>query len=157
MPRKGMLVQIDGSHHPWLEERGRKLVLPLAVHDGTGGVAQAMFRSREDTCGYLAFPEGPIRQWGMPLALNSGLHKVSRCNFRQGPVLAKSIRFAKLIRELGIQRIFDLSLQVKGRVDGWREPFRNGLVTELRLAGTSTIGQATEGGANGNSSCYKLW
>ena len=22
MPQEGMLVQIDGSHHPWLEERG---------------------------------------------------------------------------------------------------------------------------------------
>ena len=31
MPQEGMLVQIDGSHHPWLEERGdqRQLLLPV--------------------------------------------------------------------------------------------------------------------------------
>ena len=29
MPQKGMLVQVDGSHHRWLEERGPKLVLLL--------------------------------------------------------------------------------------------------------------------------------
>ena len=36
MPREGMLVQVDGSHHRWLEERGPKLVLLLAVDDATG-------------------------------------------------------------------------------------------------------------------------
>ena len=29
-------MQIDGSHHPWLEERGPKFVLLLAVDDATG-------------------------------------------------------------------------------------------------------------------------
>ena len=36
MPREGMLVQVDGSHHRCLEERGPKLVLLLAVDDATG-------------------------------------------------------------------------------------------------------------------------
>src|SRR5712692_8225086 len=27
MPQEGMLVQFDGSHHPWLEDRGPTLVL----------------------------------------------------------------------------------------------------------------------------------
>ena len=52
MPQKGMLVQVDGSHHRWLEERGPKLVLLLAVDDATGAVAQAIFRTTEDTRGY---------------------------------------------------------------------------------------------------------
>ena len=32
MPQEGMLLQIDGSHHPWLEERGPRFVLLLACH-----------------------------------------------------------------------------------------------------------------------------
>ena len=40
MPQEGMLVQVDGSHHPWLEERGPKFVLLLAVDDATGVVAR---------------------------------------------------------------------------------------------------------------------
>ena len=46
MPQEGMLVQIDGSQHAWLEERGPKLALLIAVDDATGVVAQAVFRSR---------------------------------------------------------------------------------------------------------------
>ena len=36
MPQEGVVVQIDGSQHPWLEERGPKLTLLLAVDDATG-------------------------------------------------------------------------------------------------------------------------
>ena len=43
MPQEGMLVQIDGSNHPWLEDRGPRFVLLLAVDDATGVVAQASF------------------------------------------------------------------------------------------------------------------
>ena len=38
MPHQGMLVQIDGSHHPWLEERGPRFALLLAVDDATNTV-----------------------------------------------------------------------------------------------------------------------
>ena len=51
MPQEGMLVQIDGSQHPWLEERGPKLTLLIAVDDAAGAVAQAVFRTSEDTRG----------------------------------------------------------------------------------------------------------
>ena len=66
MPQEGMLVQIDGSQHPWLEDRGPKLTLLIAVDDATGVVAQAVFRTTEDTRGYLVLLEGLIRQWGIP-------------------------------------------------------------------------------------------
>ena len=35
MPQEGMLVQIDGSQHSWLEDRGPKLTLLIAVDDAT--------------------------------------------------------------------------------------------------------------------------
>ena len=33
MPQEGMLLQLDGSYHAWLEDRGPKLTLLLAVDD----------------------------------------------------------------------------------------------------------------------------
>ena len=69
MPQEGMLIQVDGSPHPWLEERGDKFVLLLAVDDATGTVAQTIFHPTEDTRGYLVLLEGLVRQWGIPLAL----------------------------------------------------------------------------------------
>ena len=40
MPREGMLLQVDGSHHAWLEERGPRFALLLA----TGAAVHALFR-----------------------------------------------------------------------------------------------------------------
>ena len=48
------------------------------------------------------------------------------------------------MRELGIQQIFALSPQAKGQVERMLETFQDRLVTELRLAGASTIDQAKE-------------
>ena len=48
------------------------------------------------------------------------------------------------MRELGIQQIFALSPQTKGRVERMLETFQDRLVTELRLAKASTIDQAKE-------------
>ena len=84
MPQEGMLVQIDGSHHPWLEDRGPKLTLLIAVDDATGTVAQAVFRTTEDTGGYLALLEGLIRQWRIPLY--SDRHAAFKYNARQKAV-----------------------------------------------------------------------
>ena len=53
-------------------------------------------------------------------------------------------QFARVMRELGIQQIFALSPQAKGRVERMLETFQDRLVTELRLAGASTIDQAKE-------------
>ncbi len=59
-------MQIDGRDHPWLEDRGTKLTLLIAADDATGTVAQAVFRTSEDTRDYLVLLEGLIRQWGIP-------------------------------------------------------------------------------------------
>ena len=142
MPQEGMLVQIDGSHHSWLEDRGLKLVLLLAVDDATGVVAQAVFRPSEDTRGYLMLLEGLVRQWGIPLALYSDRHSAFMYNARKVPVPVETTQFASVMRELGIRQIFALSPQAKGRVERMASTFQDRLVTELRLAGVSTIEQA---------------
>ena len=144
MPQEGMLLQIDGSQHPWLEDRGPKLTLLIAVDDATGTVAQAVFRTTEDTRGYLVLLEGLVRQWGIPLALYSDRHAAFKYNARQKPVPVETTQFARVMRELGVQQIFALSPQAKGRVERMLETFQDRLVTELRLAGASTIDQAKE-------------
>ena len=145
MPQEGMLVQIDGSNHPWLEDRGPKLTLLIAVDDATGTVAQAVFRTGEDTRGYLMLLEGLVRQWGIPLALYSDRHAAFKYNARQKPVPVETThQFARVMQELGIQQIFALSPQAKGRVERMLETFQDRLVTELRLAKAGTVDQAKE-------------
>ena len=48
MPREGMLIQIDGSHHRRLGEDGLQFTLLLAVDDATGCVASALFCQEGD-------------------------------------------------------------------------------------------------------------
>ena len=112
------------------------------VDDATGTVAQAAFRTTEDTRGYLVLLEGLVRQWGIPLALYSDRHAAFKYNARQKPVPVETTQFARVMRALGIQQIFALSPQAKGRVERMLETFQDRLVTELRLAGASTIDQA---------------
>ena len=76
--------------------------------------------------------EGLVRQWGIPLALYSDRHAAFKYNARQKPVPVET------------QQIFALSPQAKGRVERMLETFQDRLVTELRLAGASTIDQAHE-------------
>ena len=144
MPQEGMLIQVDGSPHAWLGERADKFVLLLAVDDATGTVAQAVFHPTEDTRGYLVLLEGLVRQWGIPLALYSDRHATFKYNARQGPVLYESTQFARVMRELGIQQIFAMSPQAKGRVERMASTFQDRLVTELRLAGATTMEEANE-------------
>lgn len=144
MPQEGMLIQVDGSPHPWLEDRGDKFVLLLAVDDGAGVVAQAIFRPSEDTRGYLALLKGLVRQWGIPLALYSDRHAAFKYNAPQGPVQYESTQLARVMRELGIQQIFTMSPQAKGRVERMASTFQDRPVTELRLAGATTMEQANE-------------
>lgn len=126
MPQEGMLLQIDGSQHPWLEDRGPKLTLLIAVDDATGTVAHAVFRTAEDTRGYLVLLEGLIRQWGIPLAIYSDRHAAFKYNARQKPVPVETTQFARVMRELGVQQIFALSPQAKGRVERMLETFQDG-------------------------------
>ena len=134
-------MQIDGSQYPWMEDQGPKLTLLIAVDDATGTVAQAVFRTTEDTRGYLVLLEG---LWGIPLALYSDRHAAFKYNARKRPVPVETTQFAKVMQDLGIQQIFALSPQAKGRVERMLETFQDRLVTELRLAGASTIDQAKE-------------
>ena len=71
--------------------------------------------------------EGLVRQWGIPLALYSDRHPAFKYNARQAPVLAESTQFAKVMRELGIRRIFALPPgQGKGGTDGVNLPGPSG-------------------------------
>ena len=143
MPQAGMLVQLDGSHHAWLEDRGPKFALLLTVDDATGAVDNAVFRTGEDTRGYFMLLEGLIWRWGIPLALYSDRHAVFKHNARKPETVAEATQFTRGLQELGIRQIFARSPQAKGRVERMAETFQDRLVTELRLADARTIDQAT--------------
>ena len=86
--------------------------------------------------------EGLVRQWGIPLAIYSDRHAAFKYNARQRPAPVETTQFARVMRDLGVQQIFALSPQAKGRVERMLETFQDRLVTELRLARASSIDEA---------------
>ena len=144
MAQEGMLLQIDGSHHRWLGEQGPRFALLLAVDDATGTVPDALFSQEEDTRGYFLLMEGLIRRCGIPLAVYSDRHAVFKHTGEVGQKPAGLTQFARAMEELGIRQIFARSPQAKGRVERTAGTFQDRLVTELRLAGVTTIDEANE-------------
>ena len=142
MPRAGMLLQVDGSHHAWLEQRGPRFALLLAVDDATGAVVHALFRPAEDARGYFLLMEEVVRCRGIPLALYSDRHAVFRASAQQRAGGEASTQFARAMAELGVRLIFARSPQAKGRVERMAGTFQDRLVTELRLASATTIAEA---------------
>ena len=142
MPREGMLLQVDGSHHAWLEERGPRFALLLAVDDATGAAVHALFRPAEDARGYFLLLEAIVRRSGIPIALYSDRHGVFKASPDGRKGLKVSTQFARAMAELGITHVFARSPQAKGRVERAAGTFQDRLVTELRHAGASTIPEA---------------
>ena len=127
-------MQVDGSVHAWLEERGPRCTLLLAIDDATSTVPYALFRHEEDTHGYFLFMQELIRRCGVPLALYSDRHAV----FKYVPGSHQSpapTQFGRAMAELGVEQIFARSPEAKGRVERANGTFQDRLVTELRLLG----------------------
>ena len=116
MPRAGMLLQLDGSHHAWLEQRGPRFALLLAVDDATGAVVHALFGAVEDARGYFLLMEEVLRRSGVPLALYNDRHAVFRASAQQRAGGEASTQFARAMAELGVRLIFARSPQARQRV-----------------------------------------
>jgi transposase len=147
MPQEGMMLQVDGSQHAWLEDRGPELTLLLAVDDATGTVPYGVFREQEDTHGYLLLMRSIVQRKGIPMALYSDRYSVFTYHSERGeeekPARHKRpTQFGRALKELGIQAVFARSPQAKGRVERANGTFQDRLVSELRLAGASTVEEA---------------
>ena len=150
-PQEGMLLQVDGSRHNWLQGRGPYLTLVGAVDDATGKVPAALFRQEEDAQGYLLMLREVIDHHGVPMALYSDRHSIFQHSSKEPESLAEQFRgrrdptqFARALEELDIGLILAHTPQAKGRVERAWDTFQDRLVSEMRLAGVSTIEQANE-------------
>ena len=141
MAQEGLLIQMDGSYHRWLGEAGPQFALLLAVDDATGAVVNALFCERENARSYFLLTQEMVENHGAPVALYVDRHAVFKHTPGSGLAGAPT-QLGRAMDELGIQMIFALSPQAKGRVERTAETFQDRLVTELRLAGAATIAEA---------------
>lgn len=150
-PRAGMLLQIDGSRHDWLEGRGPYLSLLGGIDDATGLVPWATFHDQEDAQGYFELLRMVVRRYGIPLAIYSDRHgiffKTKDKELSLEEALAgrrEPTQFGRLLEELGVQQILARSPQAKGRVERLWGTFQDRLTSELRLANACTAAEAEQ-------------
>jgi transposase len=138
MPAEGLLLQLDGSRHDWLEGRGSWLTLVGAIDDATGTVPAATFRDHEDAAAYLEILATTIEAHGLPGALYHDRHgafaPTSPGSAEPGDPAPLS-QVGRALVELGIGSIVARSPQAKGRIERLWGTFQDRLVVELRLAG----------------------
>jgi transposase len=150
-PQEGMLVQIDGSRHGWLEGRGPWITLIGAIDDATGKVLYALFREQEDAIGYFQLLKTIATTYGVPLALYHDGHAVFERSEYESETLEEQLegkrrdtQFGRLMSELNITSIRSRSPQARGRIERLWGIFQDRLVSELRLAGARTLAEANE-------------
>jgi len=106
-PQEGMLLQIDGSLHDWLEGRSPHLTLIGAIDDATGKVPYALFREEEDRQGYFLLLREIVLSYGIPLALYHDRHSIFEVAENKLPSIEEQLegkepltQFGRLMEEL---------------------------------------------------------
>ena len=135
----GELVQLDGSFHEWLEERGRRGCLMHMVDDATSTVSCQF--SQEET---IWAAVGVLREWigryGVPRALYTDWKNVYVRAATEAEKCAGQVpvtQFGRMCGKLGIRIIAASSPQAKGRVERVHGTHQDRLVKKLRLAGVA--------------------
>lgn len=146
-PQSGMLLQVDGSQHDWLEGRGPWITLHAAIDDATNEVPWALFRESEDATGYALLLHHICQTHGFPLAVYADRHNIFQ-NPREATIeeqlagLEPRSQLGQLLFRLDIQLIEARSPQAKGRVERLFGTLQDRLVKELRQADASTLDEA---------------
>lgn len=145
---RGAMVQMDGSHHDWLEGRGPRLVLMGYVDDATGRI-YGRFYDSEDLPAALDSFKRYAQLYGLPQSVYLDKHTIYRSpgprrteNRQAVPVLQS--QFERALSQLGVRVIHANSPQAKGRVERLFKTLQDRLVKELRLAGARSLAEANQ-------------
>ena len=139
----GELLQLDGSHHDWLEGRGPWCVLMAYIDDASSRVL-ARFYEYEGTIPAMDSFRRYVTRYGIPLAVYADRHTTYQSPAK--PTVEEQLagreplsQFGRALSELGVELIPAHSPQAMGRVERLFKTVQDRLVKELRLAGVSTL------------------
>jgi transposase len=144
---EGMMLQVDGSPHDWLQGRGPRLCLIGAIDDATGKVMGALFEEAESSWAYFRLFSEIFSQRGLPQSIYTDCHSVFWTD-REPTVDEQLINkrptteVGRGLEQLGVTLILAGSPQAKGRIERLWGTFQDRLVSELRLARAKTRAQA---------------
>jgi hypothetical protein len=141
MAHFGELVQIDGSFHPWFEDRGPHSCLLTLVDDATGR-SLGRFGAQETIWAAVAILRAWIARYGIPRALYTDWKNVyvRRPNLEERVTGAEPLtQFGRMCAALGIKIIPASSPQAKGRIERNHGTHQDRLVRKLRRKGIGDV------------------
>jgi transposase len=141
-PRFGELIQIDGSPHAWLEDRGPRCTLIVFIDDATSRLTALHFAPSETTRAYLEALRSHVLAHGRPLAFYSDRHGIFRVNAKDAASGDGKTEFGRVAERLAIEPIHARTPQAKGRVERSNQTLQDRLVKEMRLRGIATMAEA---------------
>ena len=130
----GELVQLDGSFHAWLEERGPEGCLMNLVDDATG-TTLCHLGKQETTWAAANLLRRWIEQYGIPQALYTDWKNVyvrPATDAEKEAGRAPLTQFGRMCAKLGIGVIAASSPQAKGRVERNHGTHQDRLIKKLR-------------------------
>jgi len=136
----GELVQLDGSFHKWLEDRGPCSCLMNMVDDAT---AKTLCRLEGHETIWAAV--GVLRRWIEKYGVPRGLYTDWKNVYKRRPTtreqlhgIAAETQFGRMCERLGIRIIAANSPQAKGRVERNNGTHQDRLVKKLRRKGIAS-------------------
>lgn len=144
----GELVQLDGSHHEWFEQRADRCCLMKLIDDASSK-RMALLAEQETIFSAMQLLWRWIDRYGIPRALYTDKKNVYVVDEKTRQRAADSgeevlTQFGQACKKLGIEIITAHSPQAKGRVERSHGTYQDRLVKELRLANINTLASANE-------------
>lgn len=144
----GEMIQWDGSHHAWFEDRGPWCVLISQIDDATG-IKTGQFYPYEGTLPAFSSLKQYIRRYGIPYSIYLDRHTTYKSNKKlsiEDELNNQEFlsQFERAAKELGITIIHANSAPAKGRIERSFKTDQDRLVKEMRLANISSIEEANK-------------
>jgi transposase len=144
-PQEGLMLLWDGSPHPWFGQDQHPCCLMAAIDDATGKLLKAFFLPTECSWGYLQLLEAIAATYGLPCSIYQDQHSCLKRNDSHWSLEEElagqqdPTQVGAVLAELGIQPLFALTPQAKGRVERLFGVLQDRLVAELALHGIRSI------------------
>lgn len=143
--QEGMMMLWDGSPHHWFGKDYPACCLMASMDDATGRVLSMFFVEQESAWAYLELLRRVIKKHGIPLSVYQDKHGALKRNDDKWSIeeqldgRQRPTQVGCALEALGIEAIFALSPQAKGRVERLFQTLQDRLVSMMALDGIKGI------------------
>lgn len=150
LPRKGQMLQMDGTPHEFFRGDPEKYSLHGFIDDATGEITGLFMCKNECLQGYLEVLRQTLTTYGSPQAIYSdgtnilfnNLKKELSIEEQLNGITEYSTQFGSILEMFGIEPIHANSPQAKGRIERLWNTLHDRLRVEFNLRGIKDIDSA---------------